>query len=290
MTQINYKHPVGGLTPPLVTGGEPSALTIEENLYFPNAAAAVRESLEAVNGHLDEDNLETDTRFDRSHIQKGELTGSGSVGSTANLDFFDTSFYWNQLRTETWPLDEPVDPGVPTDAKLAPKHIAIPGACCTFYIPESATDFSSVLLSWNIGWFNDGCFMLESKYVSNVSRIQLFWDDVPQQTQKRVCPPSVYVEIPDPVVTDSGLWLSSRDFARTYTGHKLIKEVEPGWHTAALKISCPNARTYNSINWPAGAGGWIPSIANQPTHRVRQTRVRVRSMRYIWFKNVNDVP
>jgi len=286
MSDIVYKHPPGNA--PLITGGVPNALTIEENLYFPNASGDLtRDSLEAVNGHLSERNLEPDTRFDRSHVQRGEFTGAGAVGSTANLDFFDTSFYWNQIRREAWPLEDPVAPNVPTDTQLMPKHIAIPGACCTFYVPESATDKGSVLLSWNIGWFNDGCFTRGELYTSNVSRIQLFWDDVPQQTQKRVCPPAVVVETDPPELPQQyAMFLSSRDFARTYTGHKLIKEVEPGWHTAALKISCPNGSQEG-----AGEQGesWIPIYESRPTNRVRQTRVRVRSMRYIWFKNVNDV-
>ena len=282
MADIAYKHP------PVIPGGVPNASTIEENLYFPNASGDLtRDSLEAVNGHLNEGNLEPNTRFDRIHIQRGEFTGVGAVGSTANLDFFDTSFFFNQLRVGPWPLAEPIDPGVPTDTKLIPKHIAIPGACCTFYVPASASDKGSVLLSWNIGWFNDGVFMPNAPYVSNVSRIQLFWDDVPQQMQKRVCPPATVVEVAASPVTESGLYLSSRDFARTYTGHKLIKEVEPGWHTAALKISCPNGK-FNPLNGSEDST-WIPGASYQPTQRVRQTRVRVRSMRYIWFKNVNDV-
>ena len=280
MTQIIYKHPPGNA--PLVAQGVPTAPTIEENLYFPNANLLVRESLEAVNGHLDENNLAPDIRFSRRNIQKGIFTGSGAVGSTANLDFFDGEFNYNKLRTAEWPIAEPEDPGLPTDQGLKNKHIAIPGACCTFYVPESATDKGSVLLSWNIGWFNDGIFRRGSwdeqigwqQYVANLSRIQLFWDGTPIEVCKRVCPPAASNQSP------GGTFLSSRDFARTYSGHKLIKEVEPGWHTAALKISCPN-----------DGGQWLPGeiVEAAGTSRVRQTRVRVRSMRYIWFKNVNDV-
>lgn len=276
MADLTYEHLPG--VAPLVAGGQPDAPTIEDNLYFASDTADPRPSLEVINGWLDEDNLAAGEVFSRRHVQAGEFTGTGAVGSTANLDYFDTSFNYNILREErngAYPWD--MRRNIPSDAELASKHIAIPGACCTFYIPESAGEHVSVLLSWNIGWFNDGLFqpgLSGDQWVSNVSRLQLFWDDTPQAVQKRVCPPNCHR---GPLLT--GKHVNNRDHARVYSGHKVVKGVASGWHTAALKVSAPND------GGPYGTTGVVAV-----SHRVRQTRVRVRSMRYIWFKSIDDVP
>lgn len=288
MTKFDYTHPPG--VAPLVSGGVPGGDILSEDLYMPVVEADLDEfnpsaSLDVMNGFLDTENLEVNNAFKKQHLQPGSQSGGGQVGATANMDFFKDLFSGNSLAFRG---DEK------TDAELRAHYVPIPGAGVTFYLPYDA----HVLFMWNIGWFNDGPWgkaSLETGRVFppvrspipisvtsatfagfNVSQVQLFFDNglgvIQDATNKRKC-----MAGHNNLTTISHL--SSLDTARYWCGHKLVKGMAAGQHSAGLRMFAPyttNEGPNDPPEFPRGFG--------HEDGIVQQTRVRVRSMRYIWFR------
>jgi hypothetical protein len=235
-----------------------------------------------MNGFLDTSNLEATNPFTRQHLQKGSQSGGGQAGATANMDFFKDLFMGSSLAHRG---DEK------TDAELRGKYVPIPGAGVTFYLPYDA----HVLFMWNIGWFNDGPFGQPTWDVTdpegragftgvafydgfNVSQLQLFFDNglgvIQDKTNKRKCPAG----FDNFTGGNEATHLDSLNTARYWCGHKLVKGMPAGQHSAGLRLFAP----YTSYKMTD------PQDPNRGFgHRdgiVQQTRVRVRSMRYIWFR------
>lgn len=286
MVQIaNYVHPPGAGT--LGAGGTPTGTDIEDNWYFPTAASGV--SLEVINGSLDERNLEqaTNQTFKKYHIQRGALSTSGAVGSTANLDYF-----WELFASLEKLYDVPVaNRRWLPDSDLVQYYEPIPGANIEYYCPY---DNAKVLLQWNVIWFNDG--YLEAPLVpvptnhniqANVTKMQMFYTDSANSTEQtldsvgnRKCPPG-FIRDDGVLPADENRFppwgdscLYNAMFCRSWTGHKLVTLTGAGWYSAGL-------RTVFAGNANQGNDGSI----SPGTESIYQTRVLTRSMRYIVFKS-----
>ena len=278
MSQFTYRFPPG--TPPWQDGSSPGGDAISENLYFPvdtadlSGAPPLGGSLDVLNGQIDQSNMPPGQVVQRSKVRKQTFSGGGAVGSTANLDFFKNLWMGDSLATMQ--VEK-------SDSDLKGSYIPIPGAAVSFYLPYTA----DVLVMWNIGWFNDGSagelLNLETPtdFVQivggslgrfNVSQIQLFHDNgfgvLQNNSNKRKCPPGY-----NNLTNQS--YLASKDNGRFWCGHKLIKNLVKGPHTAGLRIFAPfTTKTENLDLQTAGHRDGV----------VQQTRVRVRSMRYLWFR------
>lgn len=276
MTLFDYKYPPAN--PPLQDGDAPGGDILSEDLYYPVPQADLGAgSLDVMNGFLDTSNLEALNPFTRQHLQKGSQSGGGQAGATANMDFFKDLFSGSSLAHRG---DEK------TDAQLRGKYVPIPGAGITFYLPYDA----HVLFMWNIGWFNDGPWgnttldtsgqpipsIASTSYQGfNVSQVQLFFDNglgvIQDATNKRKCPAGFnnFQNITH---------MSSLVTARYWCGHKLVKGMAAGQHSAGLRMFAP----YTTSEGATG-DGYSPGFGHKDGI-VQQTRVRVRSMRYIWFR------
>ena len=282
MPQFDYKVPPG--TAPIVSGDQPTGEVVSEDLYYPVVEAEINPlnqtaSLDVSNGFLDQRNLEALNTFKRQHVQKNTFSGGGQVGATANMDFFKDFFIGKSLAYRGTEL---------SDSELRGSYIPIPGSGVSFYLPYKA----HVLFTWNIGWFNDGPYgnpFLEvtngsipqlvgpSTYDGfNVSQIQLFYDTgsalIQDEVSKRKCPAGYnnFTRVSH---------LNSLDNGRFWGGHKLVKNMREGQHSAGLRLFAPYTSYKYDDNNPDPDRGF--------GHRdgiVQQTRVRVRSMRYIWFR------
>lgn len=287
MPQFDYIFPPGN--PPLQDGDTPASSVLPADLYTPRPIGDIgpgnpTASLDVMNGFLDTTNLEPGNPFTRAHLQKGSQSGGGAAGATANMDFFKDLFTGSSLAFRG---DEK------SDAELRGQYTPVPGAGVTFYLPYPA----HVLFMWNIGWFNDGPFGQPTWDVGdpegraaftgvasydgfNVSQLQLFFDNglgvIQDTTNKRKCPAG-YNNFTG---GNDATHLASLDTARYWCGHKLVKGMPAGQHSAGLRLFAP----YTTYEYDPNA----PPDPNRGFgHRdgiVQQTRVRVRSMRYIWFR------
>jgi len=248
MPNISYQNPPG--TGTLSSGASPTGTDISENWYFPTAAGD--KSLEIINGHLDENNLDNSFKFNNRHLQHDSISRSKNVGCTANIDFFGKIFGGAETFSQTGFNKEP------TDSVLSKEAIIVPGLALKFYNPF---DSAKCVLQWNFNQQNDGTFfnLGEGKegFGKNFPAFFLFIDDVMDPANARRFVPGSYRQLGEGVDYQNG---------RYWTGHKLIKSLSKGWHTASIRIVIPNSDTEASARF------------------VNQCRVRTRGMRYIIFK------
>jgi hypothetical protein len=139
---------------------------VSDNIYNPDAS---HDSLEAINGHLDRDNIATSSslapfQITSDLVQKNTFTGSGMIGSTGNVDFFQVPHFFNKYRYVVLGPDAPKLPdGTPNvnnspagqdmDVPVDSDFVPIPGANISFYLPYDCT---LVLFTWNAHFDDDG--------------------------------------------------------------------------------------------------------------------------------------
>lgn len=250
---------------PFVPGHAPTGEEVFDYFYsIPESGSPT--SLSVLNGWLDKENLEGIGRREITHdqIQKGATSGGKFVCGTAHLDYFSPI----QSRTsdgasiDGW-FSRVSDP----EGAAAANFIAIPGGSVQFYLPYKAF----VLLTWQVCWTND------SGGVNQESHIRLFVDDKRvglDETEKdnscnvrrvrRTKWPCLYND------TDASNTLNmmrGRYKSRYWSGHQWLPlpgrvPLAKGFHSASLRV-----------------------IQDKD---VEQTRVRIRSLKYIFFKAQDD--
>jgi hypothetical protein len=213
------------------------------------------DSFEEINGRLTRENLNLPQELvDYTAIQRHAVSGGGMVGGTANLDFFGGPNYQNAGFFQGVTFSQ-LENATSTSSPRA-RHLAIPGASIQFFLPYKAW----VLLTWQIVWVND------SDHSEHTSNVRLFVDDaytgngltvedggVDRAYQTRRVTRTMFTKVGS--VDDA---LRDRYKSRYWSGHHFIQEgLGQGWHSASLRLL---AVSY-----------------------VKQTRIRVRNMKYIFF-------
>ena len=221
------------------------------------------DSLEVINGRLDADNFSETPEIAYENIQYRALTGGGMVAGTSNLDFFGGGSVksYTEMGSAAVTKLQPKGSGwfrnMPANVSGAPdRYLTIPGASVQFFLPYKA----KVLLTWTVTWSTD------SAEGDKWAEVSLFIDGEHAWVDEGGMKWSPYArKTPKGVLgIDNSRSLMDRYKARTWSGHYFAAgDVHPvldaGWHSASLRI---------------GAHGGC-----------RQTRVRARSMKYIYFKH-----
>lgn len=206
-------------------------------------------TLSMINGGLGRYNLDLlNLSLPYDVIQRNAMTGCDSVAGTANLDYFGGP----DVNGSGW------FQGVGNPANNSDRAIPIPGASIQMYLPFRAR----VLLTWSLSYSND------SNAIDEFSVIQLYIDGEPsviatglggatkedsQQRQVGRC-----------VIDSDDTYLRDRYKGRYWCGHKWIGTsndclyLERGYHTVSLRVTAHQS--------------------------IKQTRIRARSMKYIYFK------
>mgnify|MGYP003147427164 FL=1 len=217
-------------------------------------------SLETINGRLDDENIKSsDTRiYDYPVIQKQSLSGARSVGGTSNLDYFGGG------------TGQETGQGHFRNAAVgtANRYIAIPGGSTEFYLPFKCW----VLLTWSLTFTNDQAWDTNAVAANAYrdtssdkwSQINLFVDGTksgPSVADAAESTRIIFTQFGDS--SDSSPFgdepkLQDRYKARVWAGHCFV-ELDAGYHSASLRVVA--------------------------TGNVKQTRVRARSMKYIYFKH-----
>jgi len=293
MGDLNWLHD------PLVVfvdGATPTANQFAENWYHPVAAGA--DSLDVINGFIDQRNLAVGTQLSSPHIQRGEFLRGGATGATANMDFFHDLFEGLEMMFYPSGLGAPWLPplglfaGTPygplPEEYLAPHYIPIPGAGISFYAPSAG----AILLTWNLSWHNDGRRPRYGYYEGwprTASRVQLWFQQstapasdgnwTQDKINTRDCAPGFVPRScgmgkpPDPAVDPWEYIEMSRPdvYGRHWNGHKIINVPEAGWYSAGMRITAPGRNHEGQVE-----GLDVQSAC-------AQTRVKCRSMRYIFM-------
>ena len=208
--------------------------------------------LRTMNGLLDETNFTASPLVTYKNVQSNAFSGGGQVAGTASLDFFSGGAGTN------------TGSGFFRGASLSneDRYLPIPGASIKFYLPYEAL----VLLNWTVTWTND------SDDQALTSNIVLFIDgdlahgtDALTSAQARRVRRTQFggstAASGSTIESATGDSLQDRYKARTWSGHYFTpgaSPLAPGWHEASIRLCA------------------------SPT--VKQTRVRARSMKYVYFK------
>ena len=228
---------------PLFDNNALSSSSVYGPLYSPG-----RDSLEVLNGRLDADNLAPDFLVDYLSLQDGSVSGGGMTAGTRNIDYFGGT----SDKIDGW-FD-----GVGSTEMASGKknYLPIPGAGVQFHLPFPAF----VLLTWQVSWVSDA-------KSEKSSMIKLFVAGAPGYSYafSRRCRRTMFKTIAgtDYAKYDEN-FLRDRYKSRYWCGHRLLKNLDAGYHSASLRIS-----------------------ANE---NIKQSRVRARSMKYIYFKRGNTGP
>ena len=212
-----------------------------------------------VNGNIDYTNFRNTRNLSYLQIQSESFAGGGQVGGSANMDFFSGAY--NMKPGAGW-FEGVIDP------TAKPKMwLAIPGASTKIYVPYTA----HVLILWTITWAND------SQVNSGLgeSHLCLFVDGDPASFS----PTTTLTNNPlgrrlrrgqfgnetDTIGSDATSGkdrIQDRYKGRTYSGH-FMTELTQGFHDVGLKLCA------------TGVG----------KNRLKTTKVRSRSLKYIYFKS-----
>ena len=215
-------------------------------------------SLETINGRLNDENIkDSETRiYDYPVIQKQALSGARSVGGTSNLDYFGggTGQKTGQGHFRN------------ASVNIANRYIAIPGGSTEFYLPFKCW----VLLTWSITFTNDQAWDLNTAISTSYrddtadkwSQINLFVDDAVSSGSISSSAESarvMFTQFGDEAdELGTRLRLQDRYKSRVWSGHHFVA-LDTGYHSASLRVAA--------------------------TGNIKQTRVRARSMKYIYFKH-----
>ena len=279
--------------------------------------------LNEVNGSLNADNVATiDKELDYTYLQHRSATGGQMVGGTANLDYFNGVRYvfirgkrenrrmgpdpdnahlsylstsrgmnaaveGSVLSGEDLPFGRShissafpgVTDAVQTDRKIP---IAIPGASLSFFLPFKAY----VLVTWQVTWTSDAArFGPTPSYRSDLGTITIDRANFPQPNtairfyvgdteHKRACTTretreAMFTQAQKRSYRHSAGYynrknsldshkLRDRHKSRYWSGHTYIGEKRKGFHSVSLRVCSQEI--------------------------VRQTRVRARNIKVVYFK------
>jgi hypothetical protein len=275
--------------------------------------------LNEVNGKLNADNIATiDKELDYTYLQHRSATGGQMVGGTANLDYFNgvryvfmrthlnnrtmrnfgdahlsylsadrgmkTAVDNSSVESDSFPFGRSrisstfpgVTDAVQTDRKIP---VAIPGASLSFFLPFKA----HVLVTWQVTWTSDAARFgptpredIEGETLIKVANftqpntaIRFYVGDV---EHKRACTTRETREAmfahpqkgtyqknyDDKVNSIDAHQLRDRHKSRYWSGHAYIGEKTRGFHSVSLRVCSQEI--------------------------VRQTRVRARNIKVVYFK------
>lgn len=253
-----------------------------------------------INGSLEAANVAAiDKQIDHRHLQLGSMSGGVMVGGTANLDYFNglryvfqrTKIPDDKTRTMTFFDHGYLDiVGVNTtgvdssfggigDAVTASaaRTIAIPGASTSFFLPYR----SHVLVTWQVSWTSDaarfgptqrkgpqgGGGPDRSTFTKPNTAVRFFFDDsehnqasTTRETREAMFGSQMLdagnASEPTPRIPRHAL--RDRYKSRYWSGHAYVGTQRKGFHSASLRVCA--------------------------MQDVRQTRVRVRNIKVLYFK------
>jgi len=210
-----------------------------------------------VNGNLEYTNIRDTRNLSYLQIQSETFAGGSQVGGSANMDFFSGA---SDLEPGAGWFSGIIDPNSRPKAWLS-----IPGACAKMYVPYD----SHVLVLWTVTWANDSQINNET----GESHICLFVDDDPaafntsttlgNNPLARRLRRGQFGNEEDLIgSTPSGYdRIQDRYKGRTYSGHFLV-DLSTGFHDIGLKLCT------------TGLG----------KNRLKTTKIRSRSLKYIYFR------
>lgn len=233
-----------------------------------------------------------DKQVDHRHLQLGAMSGGTMVGGTANLDYFNgiryafapktnnaigramglvDSHYLTYYNTSLTHVDSTFAGIEDAAVAAAERTLAIPGASTSFFVPYRA----HVLVTWQVSWTSDAARFgptptkpqgepKKSDFTKPNTAIRFFFDDEEhsQASTTRETREAMFASpLVDPGKANSNLpkhALRDRYKSRYWSGHAYVGIQRKGFHTASLRVCA--------------------------TQLVRQTRVRVRNIKVLYFK------
>jgi hypothetical protein len=243
------------IPPNFVDGSTPSGEQVFDAIYDL--------STDVLNGRVEASNLELieDRSITFPYLQQNSASGGGMVAGTCNLDYFTHATYVYTSGAKEGDESGGVDGSysgteVPEDAP-AGMFSAIPGASITFHLPFKAY----VLLTWQVTWTSDS----ETHTDDGHTHIRLFVDGKKHNNcnTRRVGRTMFYANASASSSDAQYSYLRDRYKGRYWSGHKWISvPLDKGFHSVSLRVT-------------QGV-------------KVKQARVRARSMKYMFFKAKND--
>ena len=243
-----------------------------------------------INGSLGALNVATiDKQIDHRHLQLGSMSGGVMVGGTANLDYFNGIryalargrnnnkarmmnevtqnhlTYYNLQNTRVDSTFAGIDDAVVADTE---RTLALPGASTSFFVPYRA----HVLVTWQVSWTSDAARFGptplkpqgEPKKGDFTKPNTAFFDDE-EHSQASTTRETREAMFASPLVEAEPVTayipkhaLRDRYKSRYWSGHAYVGIQRKGFHTASLRVCA--------------------------TQLVRQTRVRVRNIKVLYFK------
>lgn len=248
-----------------------------------------------INGSLGQLNTAgIDKQITHRHVQLKALSGGTMVGGTANLDYFNgirylfvkkepsgmsggqtmgayDSHYLTYYSTSATRIDSTFVGISDAAVATAPRTLAIPGGSTTFFLPYRA----HVIVTWQISWTSDAARFgptprkgQEGKGAPNRSEftqpntaVRFFFDGAEhnQASTTRETREAMFASpVVDTTVEMSKHALRDRYKSRYWSGHAYVGTTSKGFHTTSLRICAMQL--------------------------VRQTRVRVRNIKVLYFK------
>ena len=301
-----------------VDGSPADAARVSQNFYTPqvyNSPLPNASSFEVINGWLQRDNQEADTKITRECIQPNALTEGGMVGGTLDHDYFKSVFpkfsAWENttevLGGETSAEYDFVHSGTEGSNEEHESFISIPGGCVNFYNPH---ENAFILLTWNIRWTHDGEATVYGTIHGGVPPFNV-GQDAQEDAAIRLYPSSptssgVYVPGSGPLGEYSDCFRrrvgqinieaeTFRKFPNGDVGNSgrfdYVRHREWSGHCTIGASSAENHEPFPDdvgnlyrpgANTGAGRGWYGASL--RIASGAKQARVQVRSMRYICFK------
>lgn len=248
-----------------------------------------------INGSLGRLNTTAiDKQITHQHVQLEALSGGTMVGGTANLDYFNgirylfvkneppgsaaaktmedyNSHYLTFYSTSNTRIDSTFAGIEDAVTATVPRTVAIPGGSTTFFLPYRA----HVVVTWQISWTSDAARFGptprkgaqgngapdRSEFTQPNTAVRFFFDGAEhnQASTTRETREAMFASpAVDTSVEMSKHALRDRAKSRYWSGHAYVGITGKGFHTASLHICA--------------------------MQRVRQTRVRVRNIKVLYFK------
>tara|TARA_Y100001973_G_C5179280_1_gene323858 strand:+ start:718 stop:1518 length:801 start_codon:yes stop_codon:yes gene_type:complete len=233
-------------------------------------------SLRVINGELDSSNINDFSILSYRNIQKRAFSSGNQVGGTATLDYFHGG------------ADLPVGSGWFTGvtgntgaqvADVLSRWVSVPGLAQKFYLPASGY----VLFFWSVTWANDDKDSYtypttDDDRMIPSSHLALFIDGQPAPrmfgpTSPTPSPRDIFLRSPARSQLlysdinkdgDGNGILRDRYKGRFWSCHYMTdKPLSPGYHEVSLRL--------------CGLEGGKSSV--------KQTKIRARSMKYIYFRD-----
>tara|TARA_R110002020_G_scaffold108164_3_gene250803 strand:- start:15961 stop:16659 length:699 start_codon:yes stop_codon:yes gene_type:complete len=207
-----------------------------KNVYNPST---VPDSLDVINGFLDNDNREAGWDIDHTHVRSQSMASGRMVGATANADYIAALFPVEATSTEKY-------------KEMTP----LAGCSISFFCP---TDAAVGVFTWQVTVSNDS---RTDPGAELNPVVMLFVDDVHKKETFRTLPGTMDF---------AGASVKNIYRDRVYSGHYTMAPLDTstltaGWHKASLRVLMPGDTSILSSSY---AGGRSPLVR----FRVRNLKV-----------------